>query len=243
MTLLLAATFATSFGLTQPAVAKQGPDDNRPAKTTDIASMESLPSNPEFGFGPRQLIADLITTINTADAAFPWKDYDTDGDSYIDHVVLFHAGKDKSAGGGQQGYQALWVHRSSVPGDNADTPAIENTKYIASNGGTPDNPADDVRFAGYTMQQYEDVETGVLVMATSITSAASTPSTGRAAAGCACTTTCRRTRASQSSCASATTPTKASSRAARSSTTLRSPAAPRRSSATRSRRRTAGRRR
>lgn len=128
----------------------------------DIASMEGLPSNPEFGFGPRQLIADLTTAINTADPAFPWKDYDTTGDGYIDHVVIFHAGKDKSAGGGQQGYQAIWAHRSSVPGDNPDTPTIENTKYIASNGGTPDNPADDVRFAGYTMQ-YEDVETGVLV--------------------------------------------------------------------------------
>jgi immune inhibitor A len=120
----------------------------------DIADMQGLPSNPEFGFGPRQLVKDVITQINIADPAFPWADYDTDGDGFVDHLVFFHAGKDKSAGGGQQEWQALWAHRSSVD--------ITDPGNVADNGGTPGNPADDIKVAGYTLQ-YEDVETGVLV--------------------------------------------------------------------------------
>ena len=60
---------------------------------------------------------------------FPFADYDVedqfdrDGDGnvfekdgYVDHVVLVHAGEDKSGGGGAQGPYAIWAHSSSVPG-------------------------------------------------------------------------------------------------------------------------------
>ncbi|KAB8143392.1 M6 family metalloprotease domain-containing protein [Chloroflexia bacterium SDU3-3] len=123
-------------------------------ESADMADMDGLPSNPYFGSGPKALIADLITEINKADPSFPWKDYDTDGDGLIDHVVIFHAGKDKSSGGGVQGYQALWAHRSSVP---------QNDPNFVAHTKDPSDPTDrDIRFNGYTLQ-YEDVETGVLV--------------------------------------------------------------------------------
>src|SRR5690606_24203048 len=34
----------------------------------------------------------------------------------IDHLVLVHAGADKSGGGGAEGVYAIWAHSSSVPG-------------------------------------------------------------------------------------------------------------------------------
>ncbi|GAB2593282.1 immune inhibitor A [Streptomyces capparidis] len=47
-----------------------------------------------------------------------WDRYDFDGDGnfnerdgYIDHFQIVHAGEDESAGGGQQGTDALWAHR------------------------------------------------------------------------------------------------------------------------------------
>ena len=64
-----------------------------------------------------------------ADPNFPWADYDVedhgdvDGDGnfnepdgVIDHVVLVHAGEDKSGGGGAQGTYAIWAHSSAVAG-------------------------------------------------------------------------------------------------------------------------------
>lgn len=119
----------------------------------DIADMQGLPSNPRFGNGPPQLIIDAASAINKSDPNFPWSDYDTDGDGRIDHLVLFHAGKDKSSGGGQQTWQALWAHRGFVD--------PEAGGYVVDNGGTPD-PKDDIKVFGYTLQ-YEDVEAGVLV--------------------------------------------------------------------------------
>ncbi len=60
---------------------------------------------------------------------FPWADYDIedqgdrDGDGnfnepdgVIDHVVLVHAGEDKSGGGGAEGTYAIWAHSSAVAG-------------------------------------------------------------------------------------------------------------------------------
>ncbi|MFJ8040675.1 immune inhibitor A domain-containing protein [Kitasatospora sp. NPDC096147] len=48
-------------------------------------------------------------------------DYDHDGnfnepDGYIDHFQIVHAGEDQSAGGGAQGTDALWAHRSYAYG-------------------------------------------------------------------------------------------------------------------------------
>ena len=113
-----------------------------------IQSMEGLPSNPRFGNGPQQLMVDIVSAINAADPTFPWADYDTDGNGIIDHVVVFHAGIDKSDGGGQQRFQALWAHRGTVdPSDGG---------YTVTTSGPP------IKLLGYTLQ-YENAGAGVLV--------------------------------------------------------------------------------
>ncbi|MET7747471.1 immune inhibitor A domain-containing protein [Micromonospora sp. NPDC005367] len=89
-------------------------------------SMNGHPDNPA---GAGRLATDAISTLATQDPDFPWADYDIedqadrDGDGnffepdgVIDHLVLVHAGKGKSSGGGAQGVYAVWAHSSSVPG-------------------------------------------------------------------------------------------------------------------------------
>ncbi|MEV1328295.1 immune inhibitor A domain-containing protein [Micromonospora costi] len=89
-------------------------------------SMNGHPDNPA---GAGRLATDAIATLAANDPNFPWADYDIedqadrDGDGnffepdgVIDHLVLVHAGKGKSSGGGAQGVYAVWAHSSSVPG-------------------------------------------------------------------------------------------------------------------------------
>ena len=92
-----------------------------------IQDMQGHPDNP---LGPGQL-ADRRGRLRLpqADPSFPWADYDVedqgdvDGDGnvfepdgVIDHVVLVHAGEDKSGGGGAEGAYAIWAHSSAVAG-------------------------------------------------------------------------------------------------------------------------------
>jgi immune inhibitor A len=89
-------------------------------------AMNGHPDNPG---GPGTLAIDAINALAAADPAFPWADYDiedqgdVDGDQnvlepdgVVDHLVLVHAGEDKSGGGGAQGVYAIWAHSSAVPG-------------------------------------------------------------------------------------------------------------------------------
>lgn len=89
-------------------------------------AMQGHPDNP---LGPAQLAIDAVNALAAAYPDFPWADYDIedqgdrDGDGnyfepdgVIDHLVLVHAGKDKSAGGGEQGVYAIWAHASAIPG-------------------------------------------------------------------------------------------------------------------------------
>jgi immune inhibitor A len=91
-----------------------------------VQSMNGHPSNP---LGPGALAVDAVETLAASDASFPWSDYDIedqgdrdgDGNFYepdgvIDHLVLVHAGEDKSGGGGAQGAYSIWAHSSSVAG-------------------------------------------------------------------------------------------------------------------------------
>lgn len=91
-----------------------------------IQDMQGHPDNP---LGPGQLPIDAVAALAKAQPNFPWADYDledqgdVDGDSnvlepdgVIDHVVLVHAGEDKSGGGGAQGPYAIWAHSSAVAG-------------------------------------------------------------------------------------------------------------------------------
>ncbi|MEU8259341.1 immune inhibitor A domain-containing protein [Micromonospora sp. NPDC048999] len=89
-------------------------------------SMNGHPDNP---LGAARLAIDAIDALAQMDPNFPWADYDIEDqsdrngngnynepDGVIDHLVLVHAGKGKSSGGGDQGVNAVWAHSSSVAG-------------------------------------------------------------------------------------------------------------------------------
>ena len=116
-----------------------------------IQDMQGHPDNP---LGPGQLPIDAVAALSAAQPDFPWADYDLedqadrDGDGnvlepdgIIDHVVLVHAGEDKSGGGGAEGPYAIWAHSSAVA------------------GGAP-VPGTDLRLSNYIVQP-EDSGVGV----------------------------------------------------------------------------------
>jgi immune inhibitor A len=89
-------------------------------------AMNGHPDNPG---GPGTLATDAVNALAAADPGFPWADYDLedqgdvddDGDflepdGVVDHLVLVHAGEDKSGGGGAQGVYSIWAHSSAVAG-------------------------------------------------------------------------------------------------------------------------------
>ncbi len=91
-----------------------------------VQDMQGHPDNP---LGPGQLPIDAVAALAAAQPDFPWADYDiedqgdVDGDDdfnepdgVIDHVVLVHAGEDKSGGGGAEGIYSIWAHSSAVAG-------------------------------------------------------------------------------------------------------------------------------
>ena len=99
-----------------------------------IQDMQGHPDNP---LGPGQLAIDAVEALAAQQPDFPFSDYDIedqgdrDGDGnfnepdgVIDHVVLVHAGEDKSGGGGAEGTYALWAHSSAVAG-GADIPGTD----------------------------------------------------------------------------------------------------------------------
>ncbi|MBW5485002.1 M6 family metalloprotease domain-containing protein [Streptomyces bambusae] len=69
-----------------------------------------------------------------------WDRYDADHDGnfdepdgYLDHLVVVHAGKDQTWGGGEQGKDAVWAHRWFAYWDQAGSAGPEGNKA----GGTP----------------------------------------------------------------------------------------------------------
>ena len=91
-----------------------------------VQDMQGHPDNPD---GAGALGQDAIDALAAADPSFPWTDYDIedqgdldgDGDFFepdgiIDHLVLVHAGADKSGGGGDEGIYAIWAHSSTIAG-------------------------------------------------------------------------------------------------------------------------------
>jgi immune inhibitor A len=92
----------------------------------EVQDMQGHPDNP---LGAGQLPIDAVAALAAAQPGFPWADYDVedqgdvDGDTnfnepdgVIDHVVLVHAGEDKSSGGGAESTYSIWAHSSAVPG-------------------------------------------------------------------------------------------------------------------------------
>jgi immune inhibitor A len=95
----------------------------------DAGPSQGMQGHPDNPTGAQALAIDAVDTLAAQDPDFPWADYDVedvsdaddDGnylepDGVIDHLVLVHAGADKSGGGGAQGPYAIWAHSSSVPG-------------------------------------------------------------------------------------------------------------------------------
>ncbi|MFD4422367.1 immune inhibitor A domain-containing protein [Agromyces sp. NPDC058484] len=104
-----------------------------------VQDMQGHPDNP---LGPGQLPIDAVAALAEADPGFPWADYDIEdqgdrdgdgnfleADGVIDHVVLVHAGEDKSGGGGAEGTGAIWAHSSTVVGGAS----IPGTDLVLSN--------------------------------------------------------------------------------------------------------------
>jgi immune inhibitor A len=98
----------------------------------EAGAMQDMQGHPDNPLGPGQLPIDAVTALASAQPNFPWADYDLedqgdrDGDGnynepdgVIDHVVLVHAGEDKSGGGGAQGTYSIWAHSSAVAGGAA----------------------------------------------------------------------------------------------------------------------------
>jgi len=74
-------------------------------------------------------------TIDAANAQYlgliPWADFDTDGDGFVDHFAIVHAGEDQAAGGGAQGDDAIWSHSASAPPYIAGYGASGNPIYVS----------------------------------------------------------------------------------------------------------------
>ncbi len=103
--------------------------------------MQDMDGYPGSG-GPQQMALDAVNKLAEIDPDFPWADYDVedqgdvDGDGdllepdgVIDHLVLVHAGEDKSGGGGAEGTYAIWAHSSAL----ASAPEIGDTGIRLSN--------------------------------------------------------------------------------------------------------------
>ncbi|WP_318842889.1 immune inhibitor A domain-containing protein [Myceligenerans pegani] len=103
----------------------------------EAGAYQGMQGHPDNPLGPGQLPIDAVAALAEAVPDFPWEDYDVedqsdrdgDGDLFepdgvIDHVVLVHAGADKSGGGGDEGTYAIWAHSSAVAG-GADIPGTD----------------------------------------------------------------------------------------------------------------------
>ena len=90
---------------------------------------QDMSGHPDNPLGAGQLAIDAVNVLAQGQPDFPWADYDledvsdADGDGnfaepdgVIDHLVLVHAGKDKSSDGGAEGTYAIWAHSSAVAG-------------------------------------------------------------------------------------------------------------------------------
>ena len=107
-------------------------------------AVQDMQGHPDNKQGAGQLPIDAVAALAQADPAFPWADYDiedqgdVDGDGnfnepdgILDHVVLVHAGEDKSGGGGAEGANAIWAHSSTVTnGATVPGTSLKISNYI-----------------------------------------------------------------------------------------------------------------
>ncbi|HEX3014920.1 MAG TPA: immune inhibitor A domain-containing protein [Desulfobacteria bacterium] len=57
-----------------------------------------------------RIVQDAIKAAEKEGIQIPYKDYDADGDGYVDSLMVIHAGAGQEGGGGAQGDNAIWSH-------------------------------------------------------------------------------------------------------------------------------------
>lgn len=92
-------------------------------------------------------------------------DWDNDGnlnepDGYLDHVMIVHAGVGQEAGGGAQGDDAIWSHRSRAKYQPLGSDHNVGPQKYAKRGGVQINSDQDLWVLDYTMMP-EEGATGV----------------------------------------------------------------------------------
>ncbi|MBI3016752.1 MAG: immune inhibitor A [Deltaproteobacteria bacterium] len=92
-------------------------------------------------------------------------DWDNDGnlnepDGYLDHVMIVHAGEGQEAGGGAQGDDAIWSHRSRAKYQPLGGGKNVGPQKYAQRGGIQISAEQDLWILDYTMMP-EDGATGV----------------------------------------------------------------------------------
>jgi len=65
-----------------------------------------------------RIVNDAIKAAGEQGVQIPFKDFDSDGDNYVDSFMIIHAGAGQEGGGGIQGNDAIWSH--SWFADNAN---------------------------------------------------------------------------------------------------------------------------
>lgn len=126
------------------------------ANADNLYPCDGTPSG--YGF---EFVIDVINKINEMNPDFDWAQYDVDGNGIVDHFMVVHAGVGNEAGGGAEGNYAIWSHSWDV---YCDRDGDGNLDYgcVADDGGTPDDPSDDILVANYTVVP-EDADIGVVV--------------------------------------------------------------------------------
>jgi immune inhibitor A len=61
-----------------------------------------------------RIVKDAIAAGEAQGVQIPYKDFDKDGDGYVDSLMVIHAGAGQEGGGGAQGDDAIWSHSWSV---------------------------------------------------------------------------------------------------------------------------------
>jgi len=96
-------------------------------------------------------VRDTVDLINADDPAFPWQEYDGDGDGKVDNFTIIHAGMGQEAGGGPQEDFAIWSHAGMIDWPDG---------YLACSAGSPGCPDRDIHVYDYSVDP-ENFDVGV----------------------------------------------------------------------------------
>ena len=100
----------------------------------------------------KDLVREVVDLVKADQPAFPWQDYDADGDGIVDNFTVIHAGQGQEGGGGVQQTFALWSHASLLNWPSG---------YRACVGGSTGCPDRDVYVREYSLDP-ENLDLGVI---------------------------------------------------------------------------------